>query len=49
VEREQQLQNEERSIADAAVPAPDTSTLLAKGKYLVTVANVKDATLHGTT
>jgi len=36
-EREQQLQNEERSMADAAVPAPDTSTLLAKGKYLVTI------------
>jgi mono/diheme cytochrome c family protein len=34
---EQQLQNEERSMSDVAIPEPDTSTLLAKGRYLVTI------------
>jgi hypothetical protein len=36
-DREQELQNEERPMADAAVLPPDTSTLLAKGRYLVTI------------
>ncbi|CAN5476990.1 hypothetical protein BH10BAC2_BH10BAC2_22630 [soil metagenome] len=36
-ESEQELQNEERSMADAAIPEPDTSTLLSKGRYLVTI------------
>ncbi|MBI2731687.1 MAG: c-type cytochrome [Sphingobacteriales bacterium] len=31
------LQNEERSMKDEPVPEPDTSTLVAKGRYLVTI------------
>ncbi len=36
-EWEKGLQNEPRPTADAPMPQPDTSTLLAKGKYLVTI------------
>lgn len=40
-QKELQLQNEERPIADAARPQPDTSTLLSKGTYLVTIGECK--------
>ena len=36
-ETEHQFQNEPRPMADAPIPQPDTSTLLAKGRYLVTI------------
>ncbi|HWH63080.1 MAG TPA: c-type cytochrome [Ginsengibacter sp.] len=37
VEEEQALQNEPREMKDVSVPQTDTSTLLAKGRYLVTI------------
>ena len=36
-ENEKELQNEPRPTIDAPIPQPDTSTLLAKGRYMVRI------------
>ena len=36
-ENEKEIQNEFRPMADAPIPQPDTSTLLAKGRYMVRI------------